>query len=128
MYKYTSLLIALVLCQLVFSQKGTITGKVFDEELNDVLPFANIAIKGTSIGTTSDFDGNYSIPLDPGTYSVVFSFVGYVDVEVSDVVVTARKETVVETHMKQSSNTLEEVVITTGETIQNFELLQAETK
>mgnify|MGYP001954543733 CR=1 FL=1 len=39
---------------------GSIVGKLIDKELNDdPLPFANVLIKGTTIGTTSDFDGLY---------------------------------------------------------------------
>ena len=40
----------------LFSQ-GKITGKIFDGDANDVLPFANINVKNTNLGTTSDFDG-----------------------------------------------------------------------
>jgi len=114
MYKQALLFTFLLISQLIFSQQGNVSGKVFDDEINDILPFASVVVKGTSIGESTDFDGKYNIPLNPGTYTLVFSFVGYTNVEISDVVITAGKETIVEAHLKQSSNTLEEVVVTTS--------------
>jgi hypothetical protein len=62
--------------QLTLAQQGIISGTVNDGEVNDILPFANILVKGTTVGTTSDFDGKYTLEIDPGVYSVVFSFLG----------------------------------------------------
>ncbi len=97
------------------SQKGSIAGKLSDREMNgEPLPFANVIIKGTSTGTTSDYDGLYILKnLDPGTYTVVFSFVGYETLEVPDVVVEAGKVTEVNTELGSSAASLDEVVITT---------------
>ena len=63
---------------IAYSQIGTVEGVVLDKELdNSPLPFANVFVKGTSIGTTTDFDGNFSLSDIPsGTYTIVFSFVG----------------------------------------------------
>ncbi len=107
-------LITLVLSQLCFAQKGNIAGTVYDEELNDVLPFASVIVKGSSAGASTDFDGKYNLDIDPGTYTLVFSFVGYTNVEVSDVVVASGKETIVDAYIKEAGNVLEEVVITTS--------------
>lgn len=61
----------------------SISGKVFDvENANEPLPFADVYLKGTSIGTTTDFDGNYTLRMDPGTYTLVISFIGYETIEV----------------------------------------------
>ena len=49
------------------------------------MPFANVLVKGTNIGVTTDFDGNYSINVEPGTYTLVFSFVGYKTKELTDI-------------------------------------------
>lgn len=96
-----------------FAQKGTIKGNVYDEEINDVLPFANVTIKGTIIGSTTDFDGNYALNVDPGTYTVVFSFVGYQTKEITDVVVKEDKDAIVNISLASASSSLDEVVITT---------------
>jgi hypothetical protein len=72
-----------LLSQLVSAQsKGTVKGMLTDGEVNnEPLPFANVFIKGTTIGGTSDFDGNYTLSLTEGSHILVFSFVGYTTVE-----------------------------------------------
>jgi hypothetical protein len=60
-----------------FSQNYTITGKVFDSESKEPLPFVPVLIKGTTVGATTDFDGNYSISTSKMGDSIVASYVGY---------------------------------------------------
>ena len=99
------------------AQTGAIVGKLTDKELNDdPLAFANILIKGTTTGTTSDFDGLYEIPgLEPGTYVVVYSYLGYETIEIPNVVVEADKETTINVPLSDSQGfALDEVVITTS--------------
>lgn len=60
-----------------FSQTYTITGKVFDAESKEPLPFVPVLIKGTTVGATTDFDGNYSISTSKMGDSIVSSYVGY---------------------------------------------------
>ncbi|MDR9456660.1 MAG: TonB-dependent receptor [Salegentibacter sp.] len=95
------------------AQTGKISGSIYDVEANDVMPFANVTIKGTNTGTTSDFEGDYSLNAAPGTYTVVFSFVGYETVEVSEVIVEEGKVTSLNVEMKSSAGALDEVIITT---------------
>lgn len=95
---------------------GSIVGKLTDKELNDdPLPFANIIIKSTTTGTTSDFDGIYEIEgLDSGIYTVVFSYLGYETVQIPDVNVEAGKVTTINVPMSASEGmSLDEVVVTT---------------
>ncbi|MAX71059.1 MAG: TonB-dependent receptor [Flavobacteriaceae bacterium] len=96
------------------AQTGSIAGKLTDKDFNDEpLPFANILIKGTTKGTTSDMDGLYQFQdLEAGTYTLVFSFVGYETQEIP-VTVTAGKVTTVNVPMGASAASLDEVVITT---------------
>ena len=78
------IIIAFVLIsQFVSAQsKGTVKGMLTDgESNNDPLPFANVFIKGTTLGGTSDFDGNYSLSVPAGKHILVFSFVGYQTIE-----------------------------------------------
>ena len=93
---------------------GSIIGKLTDKEYNnEPLAFANVIIKGTTKGTTSDFDGLYSIEhLEPGTYTLHFSFVGYETQEIN-VNVIAGKITEVNVPLGASAAALDEVVITT---------------
>ena len=60
--RLNSLLLFLLFSLLGFSQNGRVIGTILDKEYNnEPLPFANILIKGTTIGTSTDFDGNYSL-------------------------------------------------------------------
>lgn len=94
-----------------FSQ--SITGIVMDEGINEPLPFANVVIKGTKGGTTTDIDGKFVFKVQPGTYTVIFSFTGYSDVEMSDIVVNPNKDTFVQVNLKSQSSQLDAVVIKT---------------
>ncbi|WP_047247199.1 TonB-dependent receptor [Maribacter thermophilus] len=104
---------SLVLSQWCLAQTGTISGKMMDGEFNDVLPFANVLIKGTTVGASSDFDGIYSLEVEPGTYTVVFSYLGYTSKEITGVVVEADKTVEVNVTLEPASSQLDEVVVTT---------------
>ncbi|MDT0690707.1 TonB-dependent receptor [Salegentibacter sp. F188] len=95
------------------AQTGKISGTIFDVEVNDVMPFANVAIKGTNTGTTSDFEGDYSLNAEPGIYTLVYSFMGYETLEVTEVEVKENEVTTVNVEMKSSAGALDEVLITT---------------
>jgi len=113
------LVIALLFIGIVQAQDqattGSIAGKLSDKEMSgEPLPFANVIIKGTSTGTTSDFDGLYVLEnLAPGTYTVSFSFIGYETLDVPNVVVVAGKVTEVNTELGASAASLDEVIIKT---------------
>ncbi len=85
MQRKVYLLFALMLSAVTgaFSQasSGTLRGKVTDKDTKEPVPFANVVVflNGNLItGGTTDFDGKYTIkPIDPGTYDVQFSMVGY---------------------------------------------------
>ncbi|MCF7559350.1 TonB-dependent receptor [Sabulilitoribacter multivorans] len=113
--KKNILLFILFVTSLSFAQNtGSVVGKLTDKEYNnEPLAFANVLIKGTTTGTTSDFDGLYSFEnLTPGTYILQFSFVGYETQEVS-IEIVADKVTELNIVMAASAATLDEVVITT---------------
>ena len=66
----------------ISAQKGTFIGVVTDKEMNnEPLPFANVFVKGTTVGVTTDFDGNYALNVAEGEWTIVFSFIGYETVE-----------------------------------------------
>ena len=99
-----TLLLAFVV-QLTFAQDKAVSGTVSDES---GMPVAgvNIIVQGTSSGTQSDFDGNYSIMVDEGAV-LTFSYVGYTtetrSVGSSDTINVTMSEDVAQ---------LEEVVVT----------------
>ncbi|MCW5518963.1 carboxypeptidase-like regulatory domain-containing protein [Aureitalea sp. L0-47] len=109
-------LIFLCLASITFAQStGSIVGKLTDKDYNnEPLSFANVFIKGTSTGTTSDFDGLYELAnLQPGTYTVVFSFVGYETIEMPNVTVEADKVTTINVPMGASAAALDEIIVRT---------------
>jgi len=73
------LLVALLSSCMIFAQQQ-VTGKVSDSS-GSPIPGVNIVEKGTSNGTTSDFDGNYAIVADENA-TLVFSYVGFASQEV----------------------------------------------
>ena len=76
--KLRFLLLSLFFAATMFAQNGTVTGTILDKEFNnEPLPFANIVIKGTKQGTSTDENGKYSISLKPGNYTLVIGYLGY---------------------------------------------------
>ncbi|MFC7444675.1 MULTISPECIES: SusC/RagA family TonB-linked outer membrane protein [Mesoflavibacter] len=90
--------------QLSFAQEKTVSGVVSDEN-GLPLPSATVSVKGTSNGTTTDFDGNYSISVNNGQV-LAFSYVGYGTKEV-----TVESSNTINVSL-QPDNTLDEVVVT----------------
>ncbi len=74
---FHSFLILIFISISSFAQNYTISGKVFDAESKEPLPFVPVLIKGTTVGATTDFDGNYSITTSKLGDSIVSSYVSY---------------------------------------------------
>ena len=89
-----------------------ITGTVIDGDFNEPLPFANILLKETGEGVTSDFDGKYSFELEEGTYTLQFSFVGYETKIVTQIQVMGNEYTITDVVLNSVAQGLEEVIVT----------------
>ena len=102
----------LLVCSIVVAQnKGKISGVITDKDSNNAsLPFANATIKGTTIATTSDEKGKYTLSVTPGSYTIVFSFLGYENVEVP-VTVKSGEEITINKALGSGSYTLQDVVV-----------------
>ena len=116
MKTYLILFFSLFTISAFCQETGSVVGQLTDKELNDEpLAFANVLLKGTSIGTTSDFDGLFQIDgVEPGTYTLVISFLGYETLEIPNVVVEADKVTQINAGLGAASVGLDEVVVTTS--------------
>ena len=97
-----TLLLVLVV-QISFAQQKTVSGTVNDDQ-NMPLPGATVIIKGTSTGTTTDFDGNFSIQASPDDVLMI-SFVGFSTQELS-----VGNSTTFQVQMV-TDNSLDEVVV-----------------
>lgn len=92
-------------------QTGIIKGKITDD--SGPLPAASVLIKGTKNGTTADADGNFTLRVAEGTYSLSASYIGYTGSDKDGIHVVAGKETIV--NFKLSSNVqLQEVQVSYG--------------
>ncbi|WP_178990853.1 TonB-dependent receptor [Winogradskyella schleiferi] len=68
----------LTLFSTVIYAQTTIKGKIIDGDMNSPLPGANIIVKGTTNGATTNFDGNFTLNAASNSGEVVISYVGYV--------------------------------------------------
>lgn len=95
------------------AQSGQISGTVKDSETESTLPGVNVVVEGTTKGTVTDLDGQFSLNLDPGQYTIRFSFISFEPQLVSQVVVDANQTTQLsEVHLQSDSKSLQEVVVT----------------
>lgn len=87
------LLLCLWLCSAAIFAQTSLSGKITDEETDEPIIFASVALYKNDVlitGTETDFDGNYSFSnIDPGTYDVEASIVGYQTVRTQDVQILA---------------------------------------
>ncbi|QKG80439.1 TonB-dependent receptor [Tenuifilum thalassicum] len=93
--------------------KGLVKGRVFDSKTNEPIPFATVVVFGTTIGTTSDFDGNFVIAgLEPGWVELQVSFIGYKPYVTPAVMVTRSKNVFLEIPLEEVALDIEGVVVT----------------
>lgn len=100
MYKFicVKIIFAIILINsfLSYAQNSSLTGKVIKED-GKPAELVNVGLKGTTIGAVTNSDGEFKISnINPGSYTVVFSFVGYETKEVN-VEVKANKNLAIET-------------------------------
>ena len=110
---YSILILSFLMPFSLFSQEtGVIKGRVYDKQNNEPIPFANIIIFGTTIGTTSDFDGNYLFTgLKPGYVEIRVSAIGFKPYISEAILVTNAKTAFVDLPIEQTSVELEGVVV-----------------
>lgn len=99
-----TLFLALIV-QISFAQSKTISGTVSDQD-GLPLPGVNIVVQGTTNGTQTDFDGNYSIQADQGQV-LVFTYIGQKEVRQ-----TVGASNTINVQMTEDAEALEEVVVT----------------
>ena len=115
-----TLLFKVILLLLAFSPwinlKAQVTkcaGKVIDETTREPLPFVNVVFQKTTVGTTTDFDGNFSLSTDKPTDSLIISYVGFNTKKVKVNKGSSKLDYVI--LLGANTTTLKEVVIKPGE-------------
>lgn len=102
--KFCVLILTLLVSTTLSAQ--TVRGKVTDES-GTGMPGVNIIVKGTTIGTTTNSQGDYTIDVPPGGQRVlVFSFIGYATQEVQ-----VEGRTIIDVQLAPSAEALSEVVV-----------------
>ncbi len=103
--KLLFMLFYLCIISIAIGQERIVTGTVSDNV--ESLPGVTVVIKGTSTGTTTDFDGSYTISVPNDEATLVFSYIGY---ESQEAVVGTRST--IDITLGESVEQLEEVVVT----------------
>lgn len=112
LFKHTLMAIIALLPCLSFAQTGIISGTIYEKSSQETLIGVNVEVKETTLGATTDLDGKYEITgLNPGTYTLVFSYIGYADKTVANVTVKADETTTLNIVMDVADNELAEVEI-----------------
>lgn len=81
--KKLALTFLLVLAAAASYAQATLTGTVTDGEMGGPLPGASVVVKGTTNGTTTDFDGNFTLEADTDSGVLVVTYIGFMPQEVS---------------------------------------------
>jgi len=102
----------------LFSQQRTVTGKVVDDT-NAALPGASVVVKGTTIGTASDLNGNFTLQVPSDATTLVITFVG---MDTREVPITAGPMTIT---MTMSAEEVDAVVVIGYGTIRRSEVTSA---
>ncbi len=109
--KKTILSILLFLISIFIFANGIIRGTVIDDATGEPIMSANVLIDGTDIGTLTDFDGNYSLKLKAGTYTVIISSIGFTKTIINNVIVTNNVIKSLDISLSPANEQLQEIVI-----------------
>ncbi len=98
-----------------FAQSGVLQGRVYNEINNESIPFANIIMESTQLGTTSDIDGNFSIEnLKPGSYTIICSYLGFKNAVFYEIIISPTKPTVLNIPLIEEASLLDNVELKTS--------------
>ena len=102
----------ILISNFALSQNVKVYGTITNALNNDPIPFANIVVEGTMIGTTSDIDGNYEIlNLQAGAYNFKCSYIGFnTDIQ-SEIKVSSNKNLRLDFFLSENSEVLSEVKV-----------------
>ncbi|WP_209332507.1 SusC/RagA family TonB-linked outer membrane protein [Lunatimonas salinarum] len=96
-----------LIMQLSFAQTAEVRGTIISSEGNEPIPGASVLVKGTTIGSVSDMDGNYMVNVPAGSNVLVFSFIGLASQEIE-----IGGRSVINVTMEPEFGSLNEVVVT----------------
>lgn len=106
------LFLGLLFSTLTMAQQGSIVGKVTDKKTGDGVIGATVIVTGTVQAAPVDVEGNYELKLDPGTYNITMTYIGYKPLTFTGIAVTAGNKTTLNGSMEESTTSLKEVTVT----------------
>ena len=116
-----NLLLVIQICLIIFpviakAQQGLIGGRVYDEKTNEGLPFVNLIIDGTTIGSTTDLEGNFRFTgIQPGYVRLRVSAVGYEPRLSPEFLVTNNRTANIDIGLQEKTVDLEVVDVTASQ-------------
>lgn len=122
MRQLLALVIGLCCLNLLSAQTGTISGKILEKDSGFEVIGGNVLVVGSEgKGTTSDLDGNYTLQLTPGTYSLEFSYIGFATQTITDIVVVEGELTTLDILMAEDAVELDLDIVVTAKAARNTE-------
>ena len=110
--KLKFLFFGLLLSMISFAQNSAkVSGIITDKDSKQPVSFVSISLKGLMANAESDINGNYEITMKPGTYTIVYAFIGYKTFE-KEVTVTDNETLNLNVSLQENSNSIEGIVIT----------------
>ena len=103
---------------------GNIKGTVLDKQTKEPLTGATIQITGTALGVVADIDGNYTLNVNDGTYTITVRYIGYKDILLNSIKVKA--ETLLNFEMESDAQALGEVSVVAKKNLEGERALQME--
>ena len=108
---------------------GKIAGKIIDKETGEALFGANVLIVGTNYGGAANIDGEYFIiNVPPGDYEVKASMVGFTPMVVQNVRVSVDQTTKIDFELSEETIQISDVVVTARKPIVQKDLTSTESK
>lgn len=110
--KHIFLFFVILLTSQLFPQAGKIAGLITDASTKDPIPFVNIIIEGTTMGSASNIDGEYYIlNIPPGIYTVKASAIGYNAVSVQNIKVQTGFTTTLDFKLNTEAYELKDIIV-----------------
>jgi len=126
LFKYGFTILFLISAITAFAQNAYVSGKVVDEK-NQPLPGASVTIGGTTLGATTDVDGNFRInDVKPGTYTLTANFIGY-NIIKKTITVSGSANVQANFQMQPTAQSLNEVVVVGYGTVRKSDVTGAVT-
>jgi hypothetical protein len=111
-FTFLSLLFLFAVVSISGQKFGTVSGTVIDKTTQRPIEFASVALEGTSFGATTDSNGAFIVTeIEPKTYNVEISYLGYTTKKMFNVVITSGNEYTINAELEPSSVALGEVVV-----------------